>query len=194
MKTITCIILRIQLQRAMASMLIACVLILFQDVTLSQSTELKHSESTELRSSKSLRSLFEKGVALYLNPSDMGTKEKGLQMVKEAADSGQVDAETFYGILLSKDVIMSGDKTEAAKFLLSASKSGHATARLYLGELFLNGEGIPQDVAWGCYYITLALNSGQLLPEEGERAKSMLDGLAIDKRLCAPVHKHKDRQ
>lgn len=111
--------------------------------------------------------------------SGVGAKEDMCQAVKwvrYAADKGVANAQYIIGMLHSDDEAREYLKGNKRYYFEQAAKQGHAKAQIELGDLYLIGDGVEQDLNKGLFWLVCAYIQGDS-PEESAAAKDRIDAL-----------------
>ena len=79
---------------------------------------------------------------VYLSDSDF---ENGAKLLKEAAEAGDLTAQTDLGSLYLKGVGVTKDEAEGIKWTQKAAEKGDSTAQYNLGVSYRDGIGVEKD-------------------------------------------------
>ncbi len=77
----------------------------------------------------------------------VGSPERGIEILRTAADAGNAAAAAELANAYSKGSAVAPDPAEAMRWYRRAADLGDAHARLVLGHLYLAGDGVPRDKA-----------------------------------------------
>ena len=80
-------------------------------------------------------------------PAAVSAPQRGLEMLRTAAEAGHAAASTELGNVYAKGIGVPRDTAEAFRWYERGAEQGDAWAKLSLGNLYLAGEGVPQDKA-----------------------------------------------
>jgi len=78
----------------------------------------------------------------------------------DAADLGDVEAQTLLGLAYASGRQVEADTTIAFLYLRMAAAQNNATAQYNLGQLFWSGRGVPKNQATGIRWISMAAAQG----------------------------------
>ena len=100
---------------------------------------------------------------------------------QEAALQGDVNAQFSLGLL-------SGGGKESAKWFRMAAEQGHARSQLILGTMYIDGEGVPQDIVSAHMWISIASRDKHYVPKddlsETEKQKYLQNEVFLRKTLA----------
>lgn len=99
--------------------------------------------------------------------------------LRTAAEGGDKDAQSNFGILYLNGKKVSKNMSEAAKWLRMSADQGHSLAQTELGFLYMDGTGIEKDLVEAARLFELAANQG--VP----RAQNAL-GVCYERQLGVP--------
>lgn len=74
-----------------------------------------------------------------------GDNETAIRLLKPLADQGQVQSQTYLGLMYRDGIGVPQNHTEAVKWLRLAANQGEPDAELALGEMYLYAKGVPYD-------------------------------------------------
>ena len=110
-------------------------------------------------SSGDLSAKFELGESLMGKGSKEHT-EKGVEMIKDAADGGHVPAILYLGNWAQDQKNPEADDQEAAKRFFQAAKCESLEGKIKLGTCYLKGKGVPQSHIRASFWLESAAEKG----------------------------------
>ena len=72
-------------------------------------------------------------------------ENRGIEQLRQAAEKGDVEAQSALGVMFRSGIGVPKDYKEAAKWFGKAAEQGYAEAQLRLGSMFQSGIGVPED-------------------------------------------------
>ncbi len=102
------------------------------------------------------RGLARLGVLYFDGSGTKKDEKKGLELLQKAAKKGDPEAFFYLGVAheINKDFV------KARKFYENAVEKGYFCALIYLGDLYYNGNGVPQDFEKATAYFKKAADAG----------------------------------
>jgi TPR repeat protein len=86
---------------------------------------------------------------------------RGVELCRQAADTGESDAQTDYGGYLLTDRYVAKDAVAARRYLTLAAEAGHRNAAFLLGQIYWNGDGIDKNVPQAAIWWITAYEKGR---------------------------------
>ncbi len=86
--------------------------------------------------------------------------KKGLEVVREHANSGNADAQCLLGIMYQMGVGDDKNQSDAAYYFRMAAEQGQASAQTNLGKCYLSGDGVQKDDKKAFEWFEKAANLG----------------------------------
>ena len=119
------------------------------------------SEGLDNNDSMDPQQLLNLGIQIYFG-KDGSTQDttKGLNLVKSAADRGQVDAMHFYAKQKHEGELVPKDCIEASKYYKMAADKGHSESQNLYSVMLFNGDGIDQNFTESARYFKMASDQG----------------------------------
>jgi TPR repeat protein len=83
------------------------------------------------------------------------------RLARQAAEQGDVKAQTMLGYFYASGTGVTRNDTEAARWYRSAAEKGNAAAQYSLGQAYDTGRGVPQDYSQALSFYRLAAAQGK---------------------------------
>lgn len=93
-------------------------------------------------------------LGIYMN------KEKGVELIRQAAEQGNIDAQCQLGLCYEQRQGVTQDYSQAVYWYRKAAEQGDADAQYNLGVCYAKGLGVVQDSEQAEYWKNLAIRNG----------------------------------
>lgn len=101
------------------------------------------------------------GLMLLTGEGIVADAQKGLELIRRAADSGNPLAQRALGSLyLDDSPPLEKDDSQAIAWYRRAAEQGDATAQYVLGAMYINGRGVTKDYAQAANWFRMAAEQG----------------------------------
>jgi TPR repeat protein len=110
--------------------------------------------------SQSPQDLFKLGKRYVKGEDVPQDKNKGIQLIRDAAEQGYAEAQCFIGACYSVGNGVKEDKAEGVKWFHKAAKQGYAKAQSALGACYGTGNGVEKDKAEAVKWYRKAAEQG----------------------------------
>lgn len=129
--------------------------------------------------------LFMQGAEMLNPQNDQALRDKGLAMMKEAAQEGFADGQNTMGLIYLTGIPgIQRDSIEAHRWLQMADANGHVDATFNLALMYLHGDGVVTDKRYAAGLFKKAAEAGH--EDAAINIATMLskgDGIMQDARL-----------
>jgi len=122
-------------------------------------------EMAERGQSGNALALFRLGAAYMSGDGVTSDTEKGIQLIRQAAENGLPMAQYYYGIELRDGKFLPKDVPEAAKWMRRAAEQGNADAQYDLAVLYREGTGVPQNLTEAVVWTRKAAEQGDSMAQ-----------------------------
>lgn len=162
--------------KPIVSALVVCgVLAIAVLVYLGQRSNETQTVSDKVEERHSADTLYNMGLAYYLNNEESEDLREGVRLLQKAADRGHAEAQFMIGHCYTDstrtDFLYPEDKAEAVKWYRKAADQGHSKAQFILGLAYSEGDGVPRDQAEAVKWYMASAAGGfekakRILPEQ----------------------------
>ena len=123
------------------------------------------------------------GKLLLTNNVEVHDRKQGIRWLTQAAENGN----EYAAYRLGKELLRSGDTTDALSWLTASAETDNPYAAYLLGKLYWEGQVIPKDKEQAVYWLTQAAEQGhthaQILLERQDSSSLLSAILAVNNLL-----------